>query len=434
MKKAKFLLIALILMLVVSACQIEETTPPPIESTDSEVETPDPELEDVEIVPTEDLPLLGEDGRMACTLVGPLFPELTPEQKEQLSIFPEVTEDDHVKGPEDAMLTIIEYTDFFCPYCGMAFQALEDVVEKYPNDVRIVYRALPLESLHPTAPLAAQAAEAAGMQGKFWEMYEAIFSNQATLAPMTADELKEDLTARAEEMGLDVDQFVEDMESQEVVDKIAKGAEAMFAAGVSSTPTVLANGRPLGDWRGNYLSNIIEVMKAEEQMAGECPEWVIDQTKTYTATIKTKDGDMVLELYADVAPLAVNSFVYLARSGFYDGVTFHRVYHTFMAQAGDPTGTGWSGAGYQYREEISPDLTFDEPYMLGVAKSSMPGTSGSQFFITYVPYPSLNGGYTIFGKLIDGIDVFEKITERDADNNPEAPRGDEIISIVIDEK
>ncbi len=83
------------------------------------------------------------------------------------------------------------------------------------------------------------------------------------------------------------------------------------------------------------------------------PEWVIDQTKTYTATIKTKDGDMVLELYADVAPLAVNSFVYLARSGFYDGVTFHRVYHTFMAQAGDPTGTGWSGAGYQYREEIS---------------------------------------------------------------------------------
>ncbi len=88
---------------------------------------------------------------------------------------------------------------------------------------------------------------------------------------MTADELKEDLTARAEEMGLDVDQFVEDMESQEVVDKIAKGAEAMFAAGVSSTPTVLANGRPLGDWRGNYLSNIIEVMKAEEQMAGECP-------------------------------------------------------------------------------------------------------------------------------------------------------------------
>lgn len=432
MKKAKFLLIALVLMLIVSACQIEETTPPPVETT--EVETTDTETVDVPITPTEDLPLLGEDGRMACTIVEPLFPELTEEQKQQLSVFPEVSEEDHVKGPEDAMLTLIEYTDFFCPYCGMAFQAFEDVMEKYPDDVRLVYRALPLDSLHPTAPLAAQAAEAAGMQGKFWEMYEAIFSNQATLAPMTAEELKAELTKHAEEIGLDVDQFVEDMESQEVVDKITKGTEAMFAAGVSSTPTVLANGRPLGDWRGNYLSNIIEVLKAEEEMAGECPEWVIDQSKTYTATIKTKDGEMVLELYPEAAPLAVNSFVYLARKGFYDGVTFHRVYHTFMAQSGDPTGTGWSGAGYQYREEISPDLTFDEPYMVGVAKSSMPGTSGSQFFITYVPYPSLNGGYTIFGRLIDGIDVFEKITERDADNNPDAPRGDEIISIVIKEK
>ena len=433
MKKAKFLLIALVLMLMVSACQIEETTPPPVESTDSEVGTLVPDTGET-TTPPEDLPLLGEDGRMACTIVEPLFPELTEEQKQQLSVFPEVSDEDYTKGPEDAMLTLIEYTDFFCPYCGMAFQAFEDVMEKYPDDVRLVYRSLPLESLHPTAPLAAQAAEAAGMQGKFWEMYEAIFSNQETLAAMTAEELKAELIKHAEEMGLDVDQFVKDMESQAVIDKISQGAQTMFDAGVSSTPTVLANGRPLGDWRGNYLSNIIEVMKAEEQMTGECPEWVIDQSKTYTATIKTKDGEMVLELYPEAAPLAVNSFVYLARKGFYDGVTFHRVYHTFMAQTGDPTGTGWSGAGYQYREEISPDLTFDEAYMVGVAKSSMPGTSGSQFFITYVPYPSLNGGYTIFGKLIDGIDVFEKITERDADNNPDAPRGDEIISIVINEK
>jgi len=165
MKKAKFLLIALVLMLIVSACQIEETTPPPVETT--EVETTDTETVDVPITPTEDLPLLGEDGRMACTIVEPLFPELTEEQKQQLSVFPEVSEEDHVKGPEDAMLTLIEYTDFFCPYCGMAFQAFEDVMEKYPDDVRLVYRALPLDSLHPTAPLAAQAAEAAGMQGKF---------------------------------------------------------------------------------------------------------------------------------------------------------------------------------------------------------------------------------------------------------------------------
>lgn len=434
MKKAKFFMIMLILMLVVSACQIAETTPPPVEETETEVVPTEPMVDETVVVPTEDLPLVGEDGRMACTIVPPLFPELTDEQKEQLAIFPEVSDEDHVKGPDDAMITLIEYTDFFCPYCGMAFQEFEKLMEKYPDEIRLVYRPLPLDSLHPTAPIAAQAAEAAGLQGKFWEMYSAIFSNQETLAPMTAEELKEDLKTKAEELELDVDQFVKDMESQELIDKIANAAKTMFDSGINSTPTVLANGRPLGDWRGNYISNIIEVMKAEKDMITECPEFVIDQSKTYTATITTKDGEMVLELYDDIAPLAVNSFVFLARRGFYDDISFHRVYHTFMAQTGDPTGTGWSGAGYQYREEISPDLTFDEPYMVGVAKSNQPGTSGSQFFITYVAYPSLNGGYTIFGKLIDGIDVFEKITERDADNNPDAPRGDEIISIVIDEK
>ena len=183
-----------------------------------------------------------------------------------------------------------------------------------------------------------------------------------------------------------------------------------------------------------YLSNFIEVMKAEKDMVTECPPFVIDQDKEYTATITTEKGELVLELYPEAAPLAVNSFVYLAREGFYNDVTFHRVYHNFMAQTGDPTGTGWSGAGYQYREEIVPELTYDEAYMVGVARGQAEGSSGSQFFITYVPYPSLNGGYTIFGKLIDGIDVFEQITERDADNNPDAPEGDKIISIEIIEK
>ena len=233
---------------------------------------------------------------------------------------------------------------------------------------------------------------------------------------------------------MDVDQFTADIESEDVIDKITTEQQTLFANGVSSTPTILVNGRPVGNWTATYLSNFIEVMKAEKDMVTECPPFVIDLDKEYTATITTEKGDLVLELYPDQAPLAVNSFVYLAQEGFYDGVTFHRVYHDFMAQSGDPTGTGWSGAGYQYREEIVPDLTFDEAYMVGVARGQAEGSSGSQFFITYVPYPSLNGGYTVFGKLVEGIEVFEQITERDADNNPDAPEGDEIISITITEK
>jgi len=432
----KYLWIAMIFMMAVSACQIQEVTPPATETPVAlETEPVEPETtEIVPVVPTEELPLVGEDGNMSCTLVGPLFAELTEEQKAQLAIFPEVSGDDWTKGPEDAILTVMEYTDFFCPYCGMAYAELETLIEKYPDDVRLVYRPLPLDSLHPTAPLAAYAAESAGMQGKFWEMYDAIFLNREVLSSLTAEEFTEWLKTTAADIGMDVDQFAADIASEDVINKITTAQQTMFEAGVSSTPTVLVNGRPVGNWQSAYLSNFIEVMKAEKDMVRECPPFVIDQDKEYTATITTEKGDLVLELYPEAAPLAVNSFVYLAREGFYNDVTFHRVYHNFMAQTGDPTGTGWSGAGYQYREEIVPELTYDEAYMVGVARGQAEGSSGSQFFITYVPYPSLNGGYTIFGKLIDGIDVFEQITERDADNNPDAPEGDKIISIEIIEK
>lgn len=432
----KYLWIAMIFMMAVSACQIQEVTPPATETPVAlETEPVEPETtEIVPVVPTEELPLVGEDGNMSCTLVGPLFAELTEEQKAQLAIFPEVSGDDWTKGPEDAILTVMEYTDFFCPYCGMAYAELETLIEKYPDDVRLVYRPLPLDSLHPTAPLAAYAAESAGMQGKFWEMYDAIFLNREVLSSLTAEEFTEWLKTTAADIGMDVDQFAADIASEDVINKITTAQQTMFEAGVSSTPTVLVNGRPVGNWQSAYLSNFIEVMKAEKDMVTECPPFVIDQDKEYTATITTEKGDLVLELYPEAAPLAVNSFVYLARDGFYNDVTFHRVYHNFMAQTGDPTGTGWSGAGYQYREEIVPELTYDEAYMVGVARGQAEGSSGSQFFITYVPYPSLNGGYTIFGKLIDGIDVFEQITERDADNNPDAPEGDKIISIEIIEK
>jgi protein-disulfide isomerase len=282
---------------------------------------------------------------MSCSLVGPLFAELTEEQKAQLAIFPEISDEDWIKGPEDALLTIVEYTDFFCPYCSMAFSELNTLMEKYPDDVRLVYRPLPLDSLHPNAPLAAYAAEAAGMQGKFWEMYDAIFSNQETLSAFTTEQVTEWLTVTAEEIGLDADQFAADIASEDVINKITTTQQAMFAAGVSSTPTILVNGRPVGNWTSAYLSNFIEVMKAEKDMITECPPFVIDQDKEYTATITTEKGDLVLELYPDAAPLAVNSFVYLASEGFYDGVTFHRVYHNFMAQTGYPTGNCWSCAG-----------------------------------------------------------------------------------------
>ncbi len=142
------------------------------------------------------------------------------------------------------------------------------------------------------------------------------------------------------------------------------------------------------------------------------PSMQIDPTKTYYATIKTNKGDMRLKLFADKAPMTVNNFVFLARDGFYDGVPFHRVIKDFMIQTGDPTGTGRGGPGYRFPDEIHPELRHDGPGVLSMANAG-PNTNGSQFFITHVATPWLDGKHAVFGKLVDGSDVLYAIEQGD---------------------
>src|SRR6187401_2839454 len=142
------------------------------------------------------------------------------------------------------------------------------------------------------------------------------------------------------------------------------------------------------------------------------PSGALDATKTYTATFKTQKGDIVVELYADRAPRTVENFVNLARGGFYDGTTFHRVIPGFMAQGGDPTGTGTGGPGYQFADEFHPTLRHDAGGVLSMANAG-PGTNGSQFFITYGPTPHLDDRHSVFGRVTSGMDVLQAIRERD---------------------
>ncbi len=130
------------------------------------------------------------------------------------------------------------------------------------------------------------------------------------------------------------------------------------------------------------------------------------------ARISTAKGDIVLELYGDKAPLTVSNFVYLAKGGYYDGLTFHRVIADFMIQGGDPTGTGAGGPGYKFQDEFSKDLKFTGPGQLAMANAG-PGTNGSQFFITHVATPWLTGKHTIFGQVLSGQDVVNAIAQGD---------------------
>lgn len=161
------------------------------------------------------------------------------------------------------------------------------------------------------------------------------------------------------------------------------------------------------------------------------PDTIIDETKNYQAVIQTEKGDMVLNLFDDKSPLAVNNFVFLATQGFFDNVVFHRVLENFMAQGGDPTGTGTGGPGYQFDNEVNNGLAFDRPHLLAMANSG-PNTNGSQFFITFGVTDWLTGGYTIFGELIQGEDVLNSLTLVDPDNPADADKvGDKIDRIDI---
>ncbi|MBP6788759.1 MAG: peptidylprolyl isomerase [Candidatus Promineofilum sp.] len=158
----------------------------------------------------------------------------------------------------------------------------------------------------------------------------------------------------------------------------------------------------------------------------------IDTDKEYEAVIRMADGgEMRLSLFDDEAPITVNNFVFLANQGFYDGTTFHRVLADFMAQGGDPAGTGSGGPGYTFEDELDTGFSFDRRGLLAMANAG-PGTNGSQFFITFVATPHLDGLHTIFGELIEGDDVLSGLTLRDPDTATEP--GDVIDEIVIVER
>jgi len=161
------------------------------------------------------------------------------------------------------------------------------------------------------------------------------------------------------------------------------------------------------------------------------PPMILKPDLYYYATIVTERGDINVQLFPDRAPATVNNFVYLARDGFYDNTTFHRVLDGFMAQTGDPTGSGAGGPGYEFEDEFYPGLVFDRPGLLAMANAG-PNTNGSQFFITYGPTPHLSERHAIFGEVTEGFDVLSQLTRRDPNQRPDYS-GDLVYTITIQE-
>jgi peptidylprolyl isomerase/peptidyl-prolyl cis-trans isomerase B (cyclophilin B) len=156
----------------------------------------------------------------------------------------------------------------------------------------------------------------------------------------------------------------------------------------------------------------VEPLQAERQTKFQRPEDVLEDGVEYAAAIDTNKGRIVVELFRDAAPRTVNNFVFLALNRYYDGIVFHRVLEDFMAQTGDPTGTGSGGPGYDFGDEFDPSRRHDGKGVLSMANAG-PGTNGSQFFITFIPTPWLDGKHTVFGRVIEGEEVLDKIQRID---------------------
>jgi len=311
---------------------------------------------------------------------------------------------------------------------------LAQLESNYPQDVRVVYRHFPLISIHDKAALATQASEAAGTQGEFWAMHDILFEQQAEWAALTVEQFQDWLVERAAELGLDTDQFSADLNSEENAALAQRAYDEGVNMGLPGTPFLLVNDQYYGGPRDyGSLESIVELLMMDDQMYTECPPMVIDPLEQYTATLHTDKGDITIELYPEAAPLAVNNFVFLSNEGWYDNVIFHRVIPGFVAQAGDPTGTGLGGPGYAFKNEVSEELSFDRAGVVGMANAG-PDTNGSQFYITLAPATHLDGGYTIFGQVIEGMEIVEDLTPRDPQQGGNLPLADRILGVSIVEQ
>jgi cyclophilin family peptidyl-prolyl cis-trans isomerase/protein-disulfide isomerase len=349
---------------------------------------------------------------MACTTVYGY--ETTAETDQYQAIVDELPpldlEEDFVRGNPEAPITIFEYADFQCPACVGFAQYTEVLIEYFPETIRVVFRHLPLPSIHDKAFISGMAGEAAGAQGMFWEMHDFLYESQREWSGFGEEEFVDWIITQAGSMGMDTEQFESDLLDEEVRQDLEDLTAERLNKGMNYTPFVVINDRI---FRNNQPDIFGLIGIYEFDGYEECPSWVIDPEKSYTAVLDTSAGEIEIELFSDVAPLAVNSFVFLAQEGWYDGVYFHRVVEDFVAQAGDPSGLGAVNPGYTFANETTSGLSFDSAGVLGMANAG-PDTNGSQFFITLAPTTDLDGGYTIFGEVKEGsLSVLDEIALRD---------------------
>jgi cyclophilin family peptidyl-prolyl cis-trans isomerase len=364
---------------------------------------------------------------MACTLLH--FP-VTPEA----ALGAEFESRGHVSGPADAPVTIIAFSDYQCLQCAFLAASLRQIRLTHPNDVRIIYLHAP-QTDRDKDNLAIQAVEAADLQGKFWEMHDLLFEKQAEWSALAPAGFEAWVAVQAAGLGMETSRFRSDFEGPGVADRLRQAIQFTSRVQPFSPPLLFVNSASpytaLADFAS--LDTVVRMDALTARQFSACPPENIDPRKQYIVTLHTAKGDVVLQLYPEKAPQAVNNLVFLARSGWYDGITFYRVLPDNRVMTGDPSETGLGNPGYLFETEIPSGLRFDQPGMVAMDNDG-PDTNGSRFFITLGSNAQWNGQYTIFGQVLSGLDILSALTARDPQPGIYLPPGDELISVTIEER
>lgn len=422
-------LLALLALLALAACDSEKASDPAATATQAATATlPPPTATAIPPTATTSPPT---DAPARSELAGPTATpgdDYTPLEG-------------HSLGPEGAALTVVMYGDFQCEPCARYARDLEVLRSRYPDAMRLIWRHLPDTRAHDKAALALQASEAAAAQGQFWPMHDQLFTHQAEWRDLAPVDFRAALSDYAATVGLDVDRFDAELDAGAYAPLIDGALEDAAALELVGAPTLLFNGIPYSGRDDLFgLEEEVRLALLAPRQFAAAPPMTIDPAGLLRATIATEKGDIVIDLFPRDAPVTVNNFVFLARSGWYDDNTFHYVLPGYLAQTGDPSGTGRGSPGYTIPGEHDNGLTFDRAGL--VAMAHPPGTpdgAGSEFFITLAPLAppeEWNGQYTIFGVVVEGLDVVQSLTPRNANdpiNFPDPPPGDRVISITITE-
>ena len=293
----------------------------------------------------------------------------------------------------------------------------------HPDDLRVIFRHFPLLSIHNKASLAGQASEAAGAQGKFWPMHDLLFERWEEWVDISPEAFRGWLSIAAIELDLDLEKFNDDIASGRYAAMMEEAFTAALSSGLTGTPAIFLNDVLF------QLAPELPVLEAfvrleihKNRQFAAYPAMELASGSDLVVRLHLNIGEIVIQLYPDSAPLAVNSFLFLQNEAWFEGNGFIRVIQDVLVETGDPSGTGFGDPGYHYQLEIDPRLNFSEAGMVAITNSGS-DSNGSKFFITLRPLQELDGQHTIFGRVVDGLELLSSLPERDPlDDILEAPQ------------